>query len=54
MRRPQAQDTTLDLGDEVERGKRERQAVLRRVRRQRAVVLRKLAVQNGSLDSDRD
>jgi hypothetical protein len=42
MERPQEQDTTLDLGDVVEKGKKERQAVLQRVRRQRAVIMKRL------------
>lgn len=40
MGRPQEQDKPLDdvLDDAVARGRRERQAVLKRVRRQRATV----------------
>jgi hypothetical protein len=35
------------LADEVARGKRERQVVLKRVRRQRAIVMRRLAAKIG-------
>jgi hypothetical protein len=41
--KPQEEKITLDLGDAVERGKRERQAVLKRVRQQRALVFKRLA-----------
>jgi tRNA uridine 5-carbamoylmethylation protein Kti12 len=40
---PQEQAKALDLGVEVEQVKRERQAVLQRVRRQRARIMRRLA-----------
>jgi hypothetical protein len=43
IRKPQEQETTLDLADTVARGKQERQAVLKRVRRQRVLVLKRLA-----------
>jgi hypothetical protein len=43
MRPPQEQEKAFDLAEEVARGKRERQAVLKRVRQQRALVLKRLA-----------
>jgi hypothetical protein len=43
MKKPQ--ETIPD--DEVARGKRERQAVLKRVRRQRALILKRLAAKGG-------
>jgi hypothetical protein len=45
MRKPQAQETTSAeaLAEAVARGKRERQAVLKRVRRQRALIMKRLA-----------
>jgi hypothetical protein len=44
MRTPQAQETSIDaaLTEEVARGKRERQAVLKRVKRQRALFAKRL------------
>jgi hypothetical protein len=42
MRKPQAQETPRDLAEAVTSGKRERQAVLKRVRRQRALVGKRL------------
>ena len=45
MRKPQEQEKTSDeaLAEAVARGKRERQAVLQRVRRQRALIPTRLA-----------
>jgi hypothetical protein len=43
MGKPQAQETTLDLDEAVAKGKQERQAVLKRVRRQRAIAMKRLA-----------
>jgi hypothetical protein len=42
MGTPQEQEKALDLGIEVEQAKREREAVLQRVRKQRARIMRKL------------
>jgi hypothetical protein len=44
LRRPTAQEKPIDaaLTDEVAKGKRERQAVLQRVRRQRAHFFRRI------------
>ena len=49
MRKPQAQETTFDetLADAVVRGKRERQAVLKQVRRQRALDVRRMTAKYG-------
>jgi hypothetical protein len=45
----QVRDTSLDLDlkNAVERGKRERQAVLKQVRQRRALVLRRMAAKIG-------
>ena len=45
MRKPQEQEKSVaeTLAEAVVRGKRERHAVLQRVRRQRAMVLKRLA-----------
>jgi hypothetical protein len=48
MRKRQEQEKTL--ADEVARGKRERQAVLQRVRRQRAMVFKRLAAKVGRVE----
>jgi hypothetical protein len=50
MRKPQEREKPVDetLAEAVARGKRERQAVLKRVRRQRAIVLKRLAAKLGS------
>jgi hypothetical protein len=45
MRKPQ--EKPRDLAEAVARGKRERQAVLKRVRRQRAIMLKRLAAKYG-------
>jgi hypothetical protein len=44
MRKPKEQETTIDeaLAEEVARGKQERQAVLTRVRKQRALLAKRL------------
>jgi hypothetical protein len=42
MGTPQEQEKALDLGVEVEQAKRERQAVLQRVRRRRARIMKRL------------
>ena len=49
MRRPTAQEKPIDaaLAEAVARGKRERQAVLQRVRRQRALIMKRLAAKYG-------
>jgi hypothetical protein len=49
MRKPKAQKKPVDeaLADAVVRGKRERQAVLQRVRRQRALIMKRLAAKIG-------
>jgi hypothetical protein len=49
IRKPQEQEKPLDetLADAVGRGKRERQAVLQRVRRQRALVMKRLMAKYG-------
>jgi hypothetical protein len=41
--KPQKQEKSFDLDEEVTKGKRERQAVLQRVRQQRARVVKRLA-----------
>jgi hypothetical protein len=45
MRKPKAQETTIDeaLAEEVARGKQERQAVLKRVRQRRALIVKRWA-----------
>ena len=45
MRRPQEQEKPRDneLAEAIVSGKRERQAVLQRVRRQRAIAIKRLA-----------
>jgi hypothetical protein len=47
--KPQKEDTSLDLElkNAVARGKRERQAVLKRVSQQRALVLRRMTAKYG-------
>jgi hypothetical protein len=47
--KPKEQEKTIDeaLTDAIARGKRERQGVLKRVRRQRALVLKRLAAKYG-------
>jgi hypothetical protein len=49
MRTPQAKETTIDaaLTEEVARGKREREAVLQRVRKQRALLAKRLSAKDG-------
>jgi hypothetical protein len=49
MRKPQERVTTLDetLTEAVARGKRARQAVLKRVKKQRALVAKRLAAKYG-------
>jgi hypothetical protein len=51
MRKPQAQDKPLDepLAEAVAKDKRERQAVLARVRTQRAISAKRLAARVGRL-----
>jgi hypothetical protein len=48
METPQEQETPVDLADAVTKGRRERQAVLKRVRRQRAMVFKRMAAKLGS------
>jgi hypothetical protein len=49
MRKPKAQEKPVDddLADAGVRGKRERQAVLQRVRKQRALLVKRLAAKYG-------
>jgi hypothetical protein len=47
MRKPQEKPLHETLAESVARGKRERQAVLKRVRRQRARVFKRLAAKYG-------
>ena len=56
MRRPQEHEKPRDddLAEAVVRGRQERQAVLQRVRRQRANALKRMATKYGSIDNDVD
>ena len=56
MKRPQEQEKPPDddLAEAIVIGKRERQAVLQRVRRQRANALKRMATKYGSIDNDVD
>ena len=47
MGTPQKQKKPLDLGEAVATGKRERQAVLRKVRQWRALVLKRMVAKYG-------
>jgi hypothetical protein len=49
MGKPKAEEKPVDdeLADVVARGKRERQAVLKRVRRQRAIAVKRLRAKYG-------